>query len=138
MLNFAANPIAIPVEEDGVINAFVGEEVVIKFYAAALPPPGPADFDWFYNNSDVKWGILSANKKSLTIPNVQVSHAGEYEFRVLIYFGSFMFHSTAATTLNVTGKELKVFLGIQFCMSVYRAVVQAVIKLAQLGCISEP
>ena len=106
MLNFAANPVAHPAEEDGVIDAFVGDEVVIKFYAAGRPPPQPGNISWFFNDFlNIDWGTFSEDKKSLTIPNVQLSHAGEYKFRILLrIFATKYVTAIATTTVNVTGK----------------------------------
>ena len=106
LLNFAANPVALPAEVDGVIDAFVGEEVVIKFYAAGIPPPEPGNLTWFYNSSSgINWGTFSEDKQSLIIPNVQLSHAGEYKFRILYYLTTKFLSDTATTTVNVIGKE---------------------------------
>ena len=107
LLNFAENPIAIPVEEDGVVDVFVNDTAVVKFYAGGLPGPQPGNISWFYNgSSDFNWGTFSADKRTMTIPNVQVSHAGKYTFRILLHlFASKYATSVASTTLNVIGKE---------------------------------
>ena len=107
LLNFAENPVAIPAEEDGVIDAFVGDEVVIKFYAAGLPPPQPGIISWYFNgSSDISWGNFSADKKTMTIKSVQVSHAGEYKLRIRLHlFANKYIHTSAVTTINVMGKE---------------------------------
>ena len=107
LLNFAENPITVPVEEDGVIDVFVGDTAVVKFYAGGLPAPQPGNISWFYNgSSNFDWGNFSADKRTMTIPNVQVSHAGEYKFRVfLLLFSNYFISSIAATTINVIGKE---------------------------------
>ena len=107
LLNFAENPVAIPVEDDGVVDVFVNDPAVVKFYAAGLPMPQPGNISWFFNgSSDFNWGTFSADKRTMTIQNVQVSHAGEYTFRVFLHiFANKFISSIATTTVNVTGKE---------------------------------
>ena len=107
LLNFAENPVSIPVEEDGIVDVFVGDTAVVKFFAAGLPTPQPSDISWFFNrSSDFNWGNFSADKKTMTIPNVQASHAGEYKFRVFLHvFPIKSISSIATTTVNVIGKE---------------------------------
>ena len=106
LLTFAANPVAAAVEEDGVIDAVVGDEVVIKFYGAGRPTPQPGNLTWFFNGtSNIDWGTFSEDKKSLTIPNVQLSHAGKYYFRILLnVFATKYVTAIATTTINVMGK----------------------------------
>ena len=107
LVNFTENPVVHPAEEDGVIDAIVGDEVVIKFYAAGLPEPRPDHITWFFNGfSNIDWGNFSSDKKSLTIPNVQLPHAGEYKFRVFYHlFGGTSISALAVTTVNVIGEE---------------------------------
>ena len=107
LLNFADNPITIPVEADGVVDVFVGDTAVVKFYVGSLPVPQPGNISWFFNgSSNFDWGNFSADKKTMTIPNVQLSHAGEYKVRVLLHlFANNFISSIAATTINVIGKE---------------------------------
>ena len=106
MLNFAENPAASPVEEDGVINAIVGEKVVIKFYASGIPPPSIDYILWVHNNSsNITWGKFSEDKKSLTIPNIQPSHAGEYKFILYYPYNVFVGLLNAVATMTVTVKS---------------------------------
>ena len=114
--NLAENPYAIAVEKDGIIDAFVGEDIVVKFYASGLPPLDPDSITWAHDGStSVSWGSLSSDKRSLTIPNIQLQHAGKYKFRVLQVFGLIINSYTATTTVNVLGKP-KVWLYGHFCM----------------------
>ena len=107
LLNIAENPVAIPVEADGVVDVFVGDTAVVKFYVGSLPAPQPGNITWFYNgSSDFNWGTFSADKRTMTIPNVQVSHAGKYTFRIALrVFASKYIITIATTTVNVIGKE---------------------------------
>ena len=134
LLNFAENPAAIPAEQDGVIDAIVGDEVVIKFYAAGLPMPQPGNISWFFNgSSNITWGNFSADKKTMTIPNVQLSQAGEYKFRILYSFSS----ANALTTLNVLGKEA-LYLGSHFfvfsvtCVPKFQLVVKLTYRIRRI------
>ena len=107
LLNFVENPIASLVEEDGVVDVFVGDTAEVKFYAGGLPPPQPGNLSWYFSgSSNFNWGAFSTDKKTMTIPNVQVSHAGEYFFQVLLHlFANKFVSSIAKTTVNVIGKE---------------------------------
>ena len=78
--------------------------MAVEFYASGLPRPLAGNYTWWHNDVVITSGNFEKNKRRLVIPNAQESDSGEYRFRVLLRFSSFLQNSQLATTqLRVAG-----------------------------------
>ena len=99
------NPAANPAHPAGTQLAVVGETVAIEFYASGLPRTQAGNYTWRHNGVKITHGTFEKDKQRLVIYNVQESHSGEYQFRVLLRFGtSLQFSASASTQLLVAGE----------------------------------
>ena len=84
----------------------IGETVAIEFYASGIPQPQAGNYTWRHNNVLITNGTIGTfekDKRRIVIFNSQVSDSGEYRFRVLLKFGSFLQLGALATTQLVVG-----------------------------------
>ena len=99
-MNPAANPV-----HPGTQLAVVGETVAVEFYASGLPRTQAGNYTWWHNGVKITSGTFEKDKRRLVIHNVHESHSGEYRFRVLFRFSSYLHFSVfASTQLLVAGE----------------------------------
>ena len=98
--NPAANP-----AHPGTQLAILGKTVAIDFYASGLPRTQAGNYTWWHNDAPITHGTFEKDKRRLVIHNVQESHSGEYRFRVLLRFSTFLqLSASASTQLLVVGE----------------------------------
>ena len=96
-----ANPAVVPVQQDQLIAANVGDSVSIEFKISSLPEVMPSNIKWFHENNLISaTENLSEDRRSLVIDNVQLSDAGHYQVEVCVSSQCEVQH----TNLSVTGE----------------------------------
>ena len=63
--------------------------MTIVMYASALSPLSESDITWKLNDIIIEKGDYQNTKRELTISNVEISDAGEYEMSVVLNSGVF-------------------------------------------------
>ena len=98
-----ANPAVLPVQEDQLITAMVGDSVSIEFKISSLPMTEPHNIKWFHQNSPISTTEnFSQDRRSLVIDRVQPSDAGHYQVEVCVNSQCKEQH----TNLSIIGKTV--------------------------------
>ena len=96
-----ANPAVVPVQQDRLISANVGDSVSIEFKISSLPVVMPSNIKWFHENDPISTTeSFREDRRSLVIDNVQLSDAGHYQVEVCVSSQCEVQH----TNLSVTGE----------------------------------